>query len=40
MTSKEEFEEAKKNKETHRLSIQIFTGVHGVVPIIASPIQP
>jgi len=31
--SEEEFEEAKSKKEVHRPSIQIFTGVHGVVRV-------
>lgn len=31
--SREEFEEAKKNNEIHRPTIQIFTGVHGVVRV-------
>ena len=31
--TREEFEEAKKNNEIHRPTIQIFTGVHGVVRV-------
>jgi hypothetical protein len=31
--SKEEFEDARKNDEIHRPSIQIYTGVHGVVRV-------
>ncbi len=31
--SQEEFEDAKKNKEIHRPTIQIFTGVHGVIRV-------
>ena len=31
--SREEFEEAKKNNEIHQPTIQIFTGVHGVVRV-------